>query len=132
MKWEYNRSICYIVTVFLLIIGMCQGRIQADFCFEWDKNGQVVDFFDSTMDDVSSAELNSGDYMRFQELSMNTKAISAEGKRILARFFVQLLQAVVFLSCFSIFQRTEAIWGLGEGTSTHIIVRYLHQKDGKK
>lgn len=132
MKRGYSRSICYIVTVFLLIIGMCQGRIQADFCFEWDKNGQMSAFLDSEEGEVDSYALSADESLKLQKLTLNVKDSRVEGKRILARFWMQLLQAVIFLSCFSVFQRTVEVQALGEGSCTDIIVQYLHQKDGKK
>ncbi|MBQ7934282.1 MAG: hypothetical protein IJ327_05815, partial [Lachnospiraceae bacterium] len=121
MKWIYNRNLCYIVTVFLLIVGMCQGRIQADFCFELDKNGQMIAFLDSEEGEVSSYELSAGDYIKFRKASVSAKESRMDGQRMITRMLEQLLQAVVIFSFFSVVQRISEVQVPGEGSCTDMV-----------
>ncbi len=52
-----SKITCMIVTVFLLMLGMCQSRVGTDFFFVCDANGQMQSRITSQMQRTTAAEI---------------------------------------------------------------------------
>lgn len=81
---------------------------------------------------VDSYELSRREILGLKETALAVREVRQEGRRLISRFLIHLLQTVVILFCTSVFLRTVEVRISNENSCTEVIIHYLHEKDGKK
>lgn len=131
--WTGNsRMICYIVAAFMLIMGMCQSRVEADFCFPCDQNGRISSFMDVSDVGGLSSEIAIAEKSRLHESVINAAGVRREGRRTFMRLFWCIASVLFMMQNASVFLRAVTTTFYDKNKAATVILHYLHAKDGKK
>ncbi len=126
------RFICYIVAVFMLIVGMCQGRIEADFCFPCDQNGRMTSFLSTSEAQDVSCETSIGYKSVLSELGMAVSDSRRESRRSLGRLQGMVASIVLVAVIISVHSYTTESGSFSGNRLMAVLLQYLHNQDGKK
>ena len=124
--------LCYIVTVFVLIVGMCQTRVEADFCFSWDKSGHISSFMDADGNVEPLCEIAIDDNVGLHENVINPAEILRDGRRLVMRLFWYVTAVLFLIQSVSVCQSTVVTETFSRKSLSAVILQYLHAQDGKK
>ncbi|MBR6626736.1 MAG: hypothetical protein IKL04_02000 [Lachnospiraceae bacterium] len=126
------RFICYIVAAFMLIAGMCQSRIEADFCFPCDQNGRMTSFLSASEPQDVSCETSIEYKSVLSELGMTISDSRRESRRSLGRLQGMMASIVSVVVSISVHSYTTENGSFRGNRLTDVLLQYLHNQDGKK
>lgn len=131
--WTGNsRMICYIVAAFMLLMGMCQSRIEADFCFPCDQSGRISSFMDGSDVDALSSETAIAEKSGLQEIAMSAVGIRRESRRPAVRLLGYITSVLFMMQNVSVYLKAVTTTFYDKNKAATVILHYLHAKDGKK
>ena len=131
MKRRYDKILCVITAMFILLSGMCLEIPQADSLFACLDDSSVTSYLSSPEGTLSQYELSSRETTGVR----STSFISNESKRPILRntlrFFVILFLAEIFLRKASDLQRAVETVCSPETHYFTALLNYIHRQDGK-
>ncbi len=132
LKRTGSKIVCMILMVFLLMLGMCQSKVGADFLFSYASNGQMEATLASPEQWMDTAEIEASELSAAKNAVLTAGAVSREEGRVVSRFFMNFIAAMLVLTEVYVTLRTAQREPCPEESSAGVILCYLHAKDGKK
>ena len=133
MKAARQKTISLILIIAMFFLGMCYGNTQADSSLMYGiihhtdsvfVNSGVNELPEQLSTDTTERMISANAYLRQESRRVNTRTNRAINCLFLIVEFLSQMFPVIFAS--SVLSQTYHAPG------NHVIIRYIHEKDGKK
>lgn len=132
MKRRYDRMICIIIALFILVSGMCPEIPQADSHFACLDNSSGTSYISSPKGTLSQYELSSRETIGIRSTAFISDSSRKQDLRMTLRVSLILFLAEAFLLKLSNPQRAAETVCAPETHFFTALLNYIHQQDGKK
>ena len=130
---KYNKIICYMIALFMIVSGICVDVDYVDSLFAYASSGCVTEsVLSSIQDDYLSAETEAQEIRAIQESSNVYATIRSGSRRTDTKISIDLMIASLCLQNLFYFQKTAEAYEFQETLHQAVILSYIHEQDGMK
>ena len=132
MKRRYDKMICVIIALFVLLSGMCLEIPQADSLFARMEKSYDSTYICASKGTLSQYELSSRETTGIRSTAFISDSSRKQDLRMTLRVSLILFLAEVFLLKLSNPQRAAETVCASETHFFTALLNYIHRQDGKK
>lgn len=131
-QWKQKKSLCFLLMICILFLGMCVENNQADSFFSYESSTHTASALlgkrtTLTVQEYTIESISKDDYITcFNQISHRSFTSGNRGTA-LSLLFVDILPQYS-----SLIQISSDIELADESSCSTVIVNYIHHKDGKK
>ncbi len=134
MKTKYNRIICYILAVFMLLTGMCLENAEADSLFVYHETAKTTSMISSYEKEFLCNQSCTTEMLGIRSNSYSLSAAQRSNYRTDIRY-----RAAVIVFCVEKFAQNLSNFRIAANAiqfpelyGKAVVLHYIHSQDGKK
>lgn len=132
MKIRYNKILCVIIALFIMVSGMCPEIPQAGSFFTCLDNSSTTSFTEGDANPLSQYQLSGRENLGFRNAAFISGTVKRPVPRMVLRISLLLYLAESLLVRLSNLQRTVETAQAPETHYATALLNYIHRQDGKK
>lgn len=132
MKMRYNKMLCVIIAMFILVSGMCLEIPQADSFFACMDDSPTTSCISESKGIHSQYQLSSRETIGVRSTAFISSTSKRPVLRTVLRVSVIMFLAEIFLLKASNLQRVAETAQAPETHYVTALLNYIHRQDGKK